>query len=64
VDEQGEFVVDPAIPEARAARVVDIFLRSAEAQRYGPMKSTRRFNEADDELSESDAWARDAGFGM
>jgi hypothetical protein len=63
VDEEGEFIVDPAIPHDRAALVAHLFRVSEQAERAGrfrPPDSLPR--EAADELDESDEWAREAGF--
>ena len=63
VDEEGEFVVDPASSDDRAALVAHLFRVSDEARRsdwdWSPDDSPP---EAADEMDESDAWAREAGF--
>jgi hypothetical protein len=63
VDDDGNFIVDPASPDDRAALVTHLFRLSEEAQRSGlhhPPGS--RFGEADAELDESDQFAAEAGF--
>ena len=63
VDEDGEFVVDPASPDDRAALVAHLFRISDEAQRSGRFWTTQRSaSRGDDELDESETWAREAGF--
>jgi len=65
VDAEGEFIVDPASPDDRAALVAHYFRINDQAQQEAARRqSGRRSFEADDELSEGDAWARDAGFRM
>jgi hypothetical protein len=65
VDADGEFIVDPASAEDRAALVAHYFRINTQArQEAGLPRPGRRAFGADDELSGSDAWARDAGFGM
>jgi hypothetical protein len=55
IDEDGEYVVDPANAEDRAALVAHLFRVNAEAIRGG---------ESDEaiETDDSEAWAREAGF--
>jgi hypothetical protein len=63
VDEDGDFIVDPASPDDRAALVAHLFRVSDEAQRAaGPWQPEGEPTEAEGELDESEAWARDAGF--
>jgi hypothetical protein len=63
VDAEGEFIVDPANPEERAALVAHLFRVSNEAQRFAAHPSAPvRLAEADGELDESEQWAREAGF--
>lgn len=63
VDEQGDFIVDPASPDDRAALVAHLFRVSDEAQRSaGSWPPDGGPTEADGELDESEEWARDAGF--
>ncbi len=63
VDEEGEFIVDPASPDDRAALVAHLFRVSDQAQRSGPVGPPHDgLPEAAEELDESEAWARDAGF--
>jgi hypothetical protein len=63
VDEEGDFIVDPASPDDRAALVTHLFRVSDEAQRAARYwQPDAPPSEADGELDESDAWARDAGF--
>jgi len=65
VDEEGEFIVDPASPEDRAALVAHLFRVSEQAARSGRFSPSRgRLPETADELDESDAWARAAGFAV
>jgi len=65
VDAEGEFIVDPASPDDRAALVTHYFRINDQAQQEAAWRqSGRRSFEAEDELSEGDAWARDAGFRM
>jgi hypothetical protein len=62
VDEDGDFIVDPANPDDRAALVAHLFRVSDEAQRWaGSWQSDGEPAEADGELDESEEWARDAG---
>ena len=56
VNDEGEFIVDSASPEERAALVTHYFRLAGEAQRSG------WFGESAAGLDESDSWARDAGF--
>lgn len=63
VDDQGDFLVDPANPEDRAALVAHWFRVSDEAERCDQLReSSRQLDEADGELDESEAWASEAGF--
>ena len=63
VDEEGEFLVDPASPDDRAALVAHLFRVSDQAQRSGPVWTSHDgLPEATDELDESETWAREAGF--
>jgi hypothetical protein len=63
VDDNGDFVVDPTSPDDRAALVTHLFRISDEAQRSGQYwQPDARLPEADEELDESELWARDAGF--
>ena len=63
VDDDGNFIVDPASPDDRAALVTHLFRLSEEAQRSGRYPQRRsRFGEADAELDESDRFAFEAGF--
>jgi hypothetical protein len=63
VDDDGNFIVDPASPDDRAALVTHLFRLSEEAQRSGSVpRQSRRFAEADTELDESEQFAIDAGF--
>jgi hypothetical protein len=68
--DDGNFLVDPDSPDDRAALVAHLFLVSEEAQRHfprtgrvkaAPAPVNSRFHEADGELGECEAWARDAG---
>ena len=63
VDDNGDFFVDPASADDRAALVAHLFRVSNATQRSGRFPQLRRPSaEADGELDESDAWARAAGF--
>jgi hypothetical protein len=63
VDDDGNFIVDPASPDDRAALVAHWFRVSEEAQRSGSFPQRRgRFGEADAELDESEQFAFEAGF--
>jgi len=63
VDDDGNFIVDPASPDDRAALVTHLFRLSEEAQRSGWFRQPgRRFGEADAELDESEQFALEAGF--
>jgi len=55
VGEDGGYVVDPASGDERAALVAFLFRLNDEAVRQGYLP-------AGEELDESDAWARDAGW--
>jgi hypothetical protein len=58
LSEEGDFVVDPASPEERAALVSHLFRMSGEAaRRTVPV-------EMNDEADEAEVWAREAGFTM
>jgi len=59
VGEDGEFLVDPASAAERAALLTHMVRLNQAAQRAGWFVEAR---EADDELDEAEAWARDAGF--
>ena len=70
VSEDGEFVVDPASPDDRAALVTHLFRINDAAQRLdapGPPDDDT-FDDggfgSSDELDESEAWAENLGFGM
>lgn len=63
VDDEGDFLVDPASPDDRAALVAHLFRLSDEAQHAGRYwQPTTRLSTADNELDECDMWAREAGF--
>jgi len=63
VDEAGDFVVDPASADDRAALVAHLFRLSDATQRSGRYpRLNRRPAPARVELDEHDQWARDAGF--
>jgi len=70
VDEQGEFIVNPADPDARASLVAQWFQLSEqaeladEAERAEQAAESTESHETDAEMDESDAWAEDAGFTM
>jgi hypothetical protein len=70
VDEEGEYIVNPADPAARASLVTQWFQVSEqaeladEAERLEQGNETTGAYEPDAELDESDAWAEDAGFPM
>jgi hypothetical protein len=70
VDEQGEFIVNPADPDARASLVAQWFQLSEqaeladEAERAEQAAESTESYETDAEMDESDAWAEDAGFTM
>lgn len=64
VDEQGEFVVDPADPTARASLVTHYFHANALADEGEDVEQANRFYETDAEMDESDVWAEEAGFTM
>ena len=57
VDDEGEFVVDPADADARAALVAHLFRIDAQVRRR--QEAGVRSDTAD---SDADAWARDLGF--
>jgi hypothetical protein len=61
VDEAGEFVVDPASADDRAALVTHLFRLSDATQRSGRFPGLNR-RPARVDLDEHDQWARDAGF--
>jgi len=63
VSEEGEFVVDPASSDERAALVIHMFEVSEEAQRLAALRQQRqsRPRRADTEPDDADAWARDVG---
>ncbi|MBN1612073.1 MAG: hypothetical protein JW940_35910 [Polyangiaceae bacterium] len=56
VDDRGEFIVDPANQEERAALAVELLRADRDARRCVDCRAL------EDGLDESDAWARDAGF--
>jgi hypothetical protein len=63
VDEEGEFVVDPASPDDRAALVAHLFRVSDEARRADwRWSADGQLSDAGDEHDESDVFAREAGF--
>jgi hypothetical protein len=63
VDEQGDFIVDPASSDDRAALVAHLFRLNDEAQRSGWFEPPDvPFAEHDVELDESEQWALEAGF--
>jgi len=65
VDDEGEFIVDPAISADRAALVAHLFRVSEQAERSGGSRPTSgRPPEATHELDESEAWAREAGLAV
>jgi hypothetical protein len=65
VDADGEFIVDPASAEDRAALVAHYFRINNQARHEaGLPRPGRRASRPGGELSDSDAWARDAGFTM
>ena len=57
VDDEGEFVVDPADADARAALVAHLFRIDAKVRRN--QETAVRSDTPD---SDADAWARDLGF--
>jgi hypothetical protein len=62
VGDDGDFLVDPASADDRAALVTHLFLLSDAAQRSGWYPQLEgASDEADVELDESEEWARDAG---
>lgn len=64
VSEDGEFVVDPASSDDRAALVVHMFEVSDEAQRLAAFREQQHqssYDRAVTELDETDEWARDIG---
>jgi hypothetical protein len=76
VGDDGDFLVDPASPNDRAALVALLFRLSDEAQRTGDVGPDEMESEmenemedeasddkeADQEIDESEAWAEEAGF--
>ena len=73
IDEDGDFVVDPASPDDRAALVAHLFRLNEEAQRSGwfqppvEMEAESGFDKEDAvedviEKDESELWAEEAGF--
>ncbi len=63
VGEQGDFIVDPASPDDRAALVAHLFLLNDEAQRSGWFQPPDvPMEDAEAELDESEQWAFEAGF--
>jgi hypothetical protein len=58
VGEEGEFIVDPASATERAALVTHLVRLNQAAQRAGWFGEA---GEADEDLDEAEAWARDAG---
>jgi hypothetical protein len=62
VGDDGDFIVDPASPDDRAALVAHLFRLSDEAQRSWSPQPTSQPYEADAELDESDQFAIEAGF--
>ena len=63
VDEEGEFIVDPASSDDRAALVAHLFRVSDQAQRSGPFWPPHEGHpEEAEELDESEVWADEAGF--
>jgi hypothetical protein len=63
VDEEGEFIVDPASPEERAALVAHLFRVSGEPPgSASDPQAEPGLGESDGELDESEEWALEAGF--
>jgi hypothetical protein len=60
VNDAGDFIVDPANPEKRAALVALHFRVADEARRAGHLADGGPFES--DEADESEAWAEEAGF--
>jgi len=61
VDEQGEYLVNPADPRARASLVAEWFHVSEQAELAAEQAE---HSETDAEIDEAEAWAEDAGFTM
>lgn len=59
VDEHGEYVVDPASAEDRAALVAHLFRVNAAAQ---ATEAGSDVSEGEPEIDESEVWAEEAGF--
>jgi hypothetical protein len=72
VDDRGDFIVDPARPDDRAALVAHLFRVSDEASRSGWFetagaeaafdKESESESESEEAEDESEQWAREAGF--
>ena len=62
VDDDGDFVVDPASSDDRAALVAHLFRLSDEAYRSGRYSLNSRPREPAGEADQCDEWAREAGF--
>jgi hypothetical protein len=69
IDEEGDFIVDPASSDDRAALVAHLFLLSDEAQRSGWFAQPESYSETegdfdkeDEGMDETEEFALDAGF--